>query len=106
MKKARKRFRTNDLLVDVVTYAFTEWLVRRGIFEVFKLNYERSESPYKDFNDRLHVHVRYLLRNPNFGLSRLVSSAFLFVSAPEGSEFWNNQSTAWERFCSRLKLNL
>ena len=106
MKKSNKRVRTNELLIDVLEYAFTEWLVRQGIFAAFKANYERDFTPYRSFRDRLRSHVRQSLRGFGFGPSHLVSSAFLFVSAPEGEEFWRKQSAAWERFCAEFQTKL
>lgn len=106
MKKTSKSVRTNELLVDVVEYAFTEWLVRRGIFAAFKLNYERDFSPYRSFRDRLRSHVRHSLHDFGFGPRHLISSAFLFFSTPEGAKFWVEQSAAWERFCGELQVKL
>jgi len=106
MKKSGKSTRTNELLVDVVEYAFTEWLVRREIFSAYKANYERSFSPRKSFRDRLRSHIRYCLRNSSFDLRRLISSAFLFTSTPEGANFWCKESSAWERFCADFQVKL
>lgn len=106
MKKVRKSVRTNDLLIDVVEYAFTEWLVRRGIFAAFKSNFEPEFSPYKSFRDRLRSHIRWSLRRSGFGPSRLIITSFLFVSTPEGAKFWVEQSAAWERFCGEFQVKL
>lgn len=106
MKRSSKSVRTNELLVDVVEYAFIEWLVRRGIFSAFKANYEHDFAPYRSFRDRLHAHVRRSLHNSGFGPSHLISSAFLFCSTPEGAEFWVNQSAAWEHFCAEFQVKL
>ena len=106
MKKTSKSARTNELLIDVVEYAFVEWLVRRGIFSAFEANYERSFAPYKSFRDRLRSHIRHSLYNSGYGPSHLISSAFLFHSTPEGANFWTTQSAAWERFCTEFQLKL
>lgn len=106
MKKSSKSVRTNELLIDVVEYAFTEWLVRRGIFAAFKANYERAFAPYRSFRDRLRSHIRHSLHDFGFGPSHLVSSAFLFTSTPEGPKFWCKQSADWEHFCSEFQLKL
>jgi len=106
MKKSSKSVRANELMIDVVEYAFTEWLVRRGIFAAFKANYERAFQPYKSFRDRLRSHIRHSLDGFGFGPSHLVSSSFLFTSAPEGTKFWCKQSAAWERFCSEFQVKL
>lgn len=106
MKRSSKSVRVNELMIDVVEYAFTEWLVRRGIFSAFKANYEREFAPYRSFRDRLRSQIRHSLRGSGFGLSHLVTSAFLFFSTPEGAEFWTRQSDAWERFCAEFQVKL
>lgn len=106
MKKSSKSVRTNELLIDVIEYTFTEWLVRRGVFSAFKANYERAFAPYKSFRDRLRSHIRHSLHDFGFGPSALISSAFLFSAAPEGIKFWRKQSIAWERFCDELQVKL
>lgn len=106
MKTSNKSTRINELLVDVVEYAFIEWLVRQGIFAAFKANYEYDFSPHKSFRDRLRSHVRRSLRISVLGPRQLISSAFLFCSTPEGTDFWTNHSAAWERFCTELQVKL
>lgn len=103
MKKVSKSSRTNELLVDVIEYAFIEWLVRRGVFSAFKANYEHAFTPYKSFRDRLHSHIRRSLHGSGFGPSHLITSSFLFTSTPEGVKFWRKQSDAWERFCDEFQ---
>lgn len=103
MKKERKNLKDNDLIVDVLEYAFIEWLVRREVFIAFKENYEPVVLPCQTFHDALRVHVRRSLRNPHLGPARLISTAFLFSSTPEGYDFWRKQSVAWERFYSKLQ---
>lgn len=106
MKKVSRNSKIDDLLIDVIEYAFTEWLVRRGIFVAFKSNYKRAFTPWKSFRDRLRSHIRHSLQNSSFGPSRLISSAFLFSSAPEGIKFWATQQAAWERFYAKFQTKL
>ena len=106
MKDSKKSVRTNDLLVDVLEYAFTEWLVRRGIFSAFKANYERRFKPFNSFRDRLRSQIRSSLHNFDLGPSHLITFAFLFVSTPEGADFWNKHAAAWERFCTEFQEKL
>lgn len=106
MKNASKNSRINDLILDVVEYAFTEWLVRQGLYTSFKANYESTVSPYKSFRERLRAHIRRSLCSPGLDASKLVSSAFLFTATPEGIDFWQKQSAAWERFYVRLQTRL
>lgn len=94
--------RKDKLLLDVMEYAFVEWLVRRGIFTAFVANYDRIPTAQKTFRDCLRDHIRHVYRNPSLGPEALVSSAFLFTSAPEGYEFWIKHSDAWRRFYNEL----
>ena len=43
----------DKLLLDVVEYAFVEWLVRRGIFTAFMANYDRTPTALITFRDCL-----------------------------------------------------
>lgn len=106
MKKESKKTRVDDLILDVLEYAFTEWLVRRGIFVAFKTNYDVVVTPYGGFRDRLRTHVRRFLRRPGLDPSYLISTAFPFSTTPEGADFWREQSVAWELFYSRLQSKL
>lgn len=102
MKKG-KISTVNELLIDVIEYMFTEWLVRRGVFSAFRSNYERSFSLRASFRNRLRGHIRHSLHGSTFGPSHLISSAFLYATTPEGPKFWEEQSAAWERFCNRFQ---
>lgn len=106
MKKYNKSVRTDELLIDVVEYAFTEWLVRRGIFSAFKANYEYAFAPYESFRDRLRSQIRRSFHSPRLSPRCLITSSFVFSSTPEGVEFWGKQSAAWERFCDKLHVKL
>lgn len=90
-------------MIDVVDYAFTEWLVRQGLFTAFKTNYESTFSSRRPFRDRLRVLIRYSLRHPTLGVGDLVDFAFLFASTPEGFVFWSKKSADWKRFCDRFQ---
>jgi len=106
MKTSSESVKVDKLLIDVVEYAFLEWLIRRGILTSFKANYERNYTPGKSFRDRLRSHVRRSLYGFRLGPSRLISTAFLFCSTPEGVDFWHKQSAAWERFCAEFQVKL
>lgn len=92
----------DKLVLDVVEYAFVEWLVRRGIFSAFRMNYDRAPTGRKTFRDCLREHIRYVYRTPSLGPAALISSAFLFTEAPEGYEFWIEHSDAWRNFYNKL----
>lgn len=104
MKKTRKSSKTNDLLIDVMEYMFTEWLVRRGIFTAYKSNYKRAFQSCDDFRNHLRGHIRRSLHGPIIGPSHLISSSFLYTSTPEGVKFWTKQSAAWERFYAEFQV--
>ena len=101
MKKPRQSV-VDKLRLDVIEYAFVEWLVRRGIFTAFRANYDRTPTARKTFRDHLRDHIQYVYRRPSLGPESLVSSAFLFTSTPEGYEFWLKHSDAWRRFYNEL----
>lgn len=97
-----KRFRVNDLLIDVVEYAFVEWLVRKGLYTAFRSNFGRRHTSKKSFRDRLRAHIRSVRRSTYFDFESLISTAFLFTSTPEGYEFWLKHSEAWKRFFTKF----
>lgn len=94
----RRKSAVDSLLVDVVEYAFTEWLVRRKIFSVFKSNYRHTSPSAAPFRSCLREHIEYSLSHPSLGVESLIASAFTFDSTPEGYEFWLGHSDAWKRF--------
>lgn len=98
MKKGSKKFKAGDLMVDILEYAFTEWLVRQGLFVAFKTNYDVVFSPYGGFRDLLRDHIRRSLCSPSFDPTNLISTSFLFASTPEGYDFWKKYSVAWKHF--------
>ena len=101
MKKL-KQPAIDKLLLDVIEYAFIEWLVRRGILTAFRANYDRVPTARKTFRDCLRDHIQYVYRSPSLGPESLISSAFLFTTTPEGYEFWIKHSDAWKRFYDNL----
>ena len=101
MKKL-EQLADNKLVLDVMEYAFVEWLVQRGIFAAFRTNYDRTPATRKTFRDSLRDHIQHVYRTPSLGPEALVSSAFLFSSTPEGFEFWIEHSDAWVRFYNKL----
>lgn len=103
MEKKTNNFKDDDLIVDILDYAFTEWLVRQRIFRAFKANCEAQSSSRGSFRSALRDHIRHCLCCSNFGPVCLISTAFLFASAPEGPEFWRKHSVAWERFYLKLQ---
>lgn len=98
--KASSKPVIDKLLLDVIEYAFVEWLIRRGIFTAFRANCDRI--PGQTFQDCLREQIRYVYSKPSLGPESLVSSAFVFTSTPEGYEFWTNHSDAWRRFYDNL----
>lgn len=98
MKKRSKNSKADDLIVDVLEYAFIEWLIRKKVFIAFKTNYEPAVLPCQTFHDALRAHVRRSICAPYLGPTKLIASAFLFHETSEGYSFWRKYSDAWERF--------
>lgn len=92
----------DELILDVMEYAFVEWLIRRGIFAAFRSNYDRISPTKRTFRECLREHIRHAYRTPSLGPEALISSAFLFPKTPEGYEFWIEHSDAWQRFYNEL----
>lgn len=92
----------DELLIDVMEYAFVEWLIRRGIFAAFRTNYDRTPLTKRTFRECLRDHIRHAYRTPSLGPEALISSAFLFPNTPEGYDFWFMHSDAWQRFYNKL----
>ena len=100
--KSLKQPVIDKLRLDVIEYAFVEWLVRRGIFTAFMANYDRIPTARRTFRDCLRNHIQHAYRTPSLGPESLISSAFLFTSTPEGYEFLIKHSDAWKRFYDNL----
>lgn len=96
--KKNKNFKDVPLMVDVVEYAFVEWLIRRNLYPAFRVNYDHTPTARETFRDCLRRHILYLCCESDLGPGSLISSAFLFHSTPEGYQFWLNHSEAWKRF--------
>lgn len=92
----------DELVLDVMEYAFVEWLIRRGIFAAFRANCDRIYPTKETFRECLRGHIRHVYRTPSLGPEALISAAFLFPSTPEGCEFWVAHSDAWQRFYNNL----
>jgi len=92
----------DKLVLDVMEYAFVEWLVRRGIFIAFRANFDCSPTTRKSFRDCLRDYIRYIYCSPHLDPGALVDSAFMFDSTPEGYEFWMKHSDAWKVFYNKL----
>lgn len=100
--KKNKSPKVDRLLIDVVEYAFIEWLVRRKLYAAFQSNYDRLPTSTRSFRDCLREHIRYLFRSSRLGPASLISSAFMFSETPEGYKFWLKHSEAWSRFYASI----
>lgn len=101
MKKFKQPV-VDELKLDVMEYAFVEWLIRRGIFTAFRTNYDRISPTKRTFRECLREHIRHVYRTPSLGPESLISTAFLFPTTPEGYAFWVEHSDAWSRFYNEL----
>lgn len=104
MKNSNKKSRINDLEVDIIEYAFIEWLVRQNAFAAFKANYESTNKFRGSFRDQLRLHIQVALTFPELGVGRLITSAFPFALTNEGADFWQKLSDAWKRFCIKFRV--
>ena len=104
--KKNKSPKVDRLLIDVVEYAFVEWLVRRKLYLAYRSNYDRVSTSTKSFRDQLREHIRYLFDHSKLGPTSLISSAFLFTQTTEGCKFWTKHSEAWSRFYASLFKNI
>lgn len=102
MKKVSKNPRITALKIDVLEYAFTEWLVRRGILTAFRSNFKPLFPRDGSFHDLLNAYIKRTVCQSSYVPESLIFSAFLFASTPEGPEFWREQSAAWKRFCNEF----
>lgn len=101
MKKLKQPV-IDELLLDVMEYAFVEWLIRRGIFTAFRMNYDRISPLKRTFRECLRGHIRHAYCTPSLGPEALISSAFPLPTTPEGFDFWIEHSDAWSRFYNEL----
>lgn len=101
MKKL-KLSSVDELLVDVVEFAFVEWLIRRKVYTAFRANYNRFDETQMPFRECLREHIRYLYADSKLGPGSLISSAFLFTQTPEGCKYWFRHSSAWTSFIASL----
>lgn len=105
MKKTKKTS-LSELPVDVAEYMFIEWLIRRGLFSIYKANCEKFCTCHRTFRDDLRGHIRNMRRSPRFTLDDLIAVSFPFAMTSEGYDFWVKQSFAWRHFCDDFKSKL
>lgn len=104
--KKNENFNANELMVDVVYYAFVEWLVRRRLYSAFRSNFLYFRRIKEDFRDTLLHHIRYFVCTDYAQVEILLFAAFPFISTPEGYDFWSKHSDDWRRFCDKFMKKL
>lgn len=104
MKKSRIST-ISELSVDAVDYLFVEWLCRRGIFSIFRLNCGFGKERNSSFRTVLRYQIQNILRSSHVGVGDLISISFSFTNTPEGYAFWSDTSFAWRRFCTDFQNN-
>lgn len=104
MKKL-KRPLVDKLLLDVVEYAFVEWLRRRGVLSAFRSNCGFDQERDSLFRAELRRRIQGVLYSPDLGIGDLISMSFIFVHTSEGVTFWFDLSFAWRRFCTDFQNN-
>ena len=100
--KRNEKFDANRLMVDVVDYAFVEWLVRRHLYSAFRSHFLHFRQSEENLRDALRCHIRYLVCNDFAQVKNLLFTAFPFYLTPEGYDFWNNHSDDWAHFCDKF----
>lgn len=100
--KKDKNFSANELMVDVVDYAFVEWLVRRHLYSAFRSNFLHFRQTKEAFRSALRRHIRYSVCTSFVPVNTLLLTAFSFISTPEGYDFWDKRSNDWAHFCDEL----
>lgn len=95
----------DELLLDIVEYAFVEWLRRRGVFYAFRSNCGFDQELNSSFRTVLRHRIQRALRSSDLCIGDLISMSFIFVRTPEGVTFWFDLSFAWRRFCTNIQNN-
>jgi len=104
--KTNKKFKRLELAIDVVDYMFTKWLIRQGLFALYKENCEHYYPNHRSFHDNLCSKIRSLYESPVLGVDALLSTSFPFAMTPEGYSFWAEKSALWKRVCREFKSSL
>lgn len=104
MKNSRI-FDSKRLISDAYCYLFVEWLRRYKLYDKFVENHTRALNSKRPVNQLIREHVRCLIKCPWFSMSQAISSAFPFVSTPEGPDFWQRVSDDWIRFFNDFSRN-
>lgn len=100
MKKSN--FDSNDLIIDVFDYTFTEWLVRRNLYRRFVSNLPAVKNNSASARTAVRKLISCVVNSSYSTLPDVVSLAFNFQSSPEGSIFWINVSREWRLFVRSL----
>jgi len=103
--KMPKQSVDDKLLVDVMEYAFVEWLIRRGVYHAFRSNCEFDKNHEKSFRSMLRRRIQNSLHPSHSVVGDIIAMSFVFSRTPEGVGFWFDQSFAWRRFCSAFQNN-
>ena len=101
--KANKASKASNLPVDVIEYMFIEWLVRQGIFSLYRANCVKFYPNHRSFRDNLRDKLRRVLRSSGYRVDSLISTSFPFAMTPEGVDFWVDYSNLWRRFCDNFR---
>lgn len=100
--KRNENFDDDKLMIDVVDYAFVQWLVRRHLYSAFSSHFLHFRHSKEDFRSALSRHIRYSVCDDFAQVKTFLFTAFPFVLTPEGYDFWNKHSKDWARFCNKF----
>lgn len=101
--KSAKFSKTNKLFVDAAEFLFVAWLIRRGIYSAFEVNYRHWVREDESFRNALHRNIQRYVYSDEFKLKDFINGAFSFSSTPEGFTFWCDQAAAWSSFCKNFQ---
>jgi len=104
--KSNKKSSLSNLYVDVAEYMFIEWLVRHGVYSVYRANRVKFCTQHRTFRQDLRAHLRDLLHSTRFTLSDIMDCSFPFAMTPQGYKFWTDQSALWRNFCKSFDFTL
>lgn len=98
-------FDSERLISDVYYYLLIEWLLRNDLYDNFVKNHARALNFKGSTYLLVREHVRCLIKTPRLSMNHAITSAFPFISTPEGPCFWERVSDDWIRFFDDFSRN-
>lgn len=95
--KTSRNFNSERFTFNLYYCLFVEWLREHRLYGKFVKNLARSSNFKGSINEIVFDHFSCLIKSPFFSMSQAITSAFPFISTPEGFDFWDRVSDDW--FC-------